>query len=208
VVVSWSFGRVALGRGGKTAGGFAAAAALLQIRLSNSRPRTTCAIVGGVLHNGESGRAECANNGLTAEGVSQWFQLHRGDARKSTTNRMFIVRRESNARQRSLESFFGIGPKVSQGLMAKFHIHPWAKVGTLKNATVMDLTSELSNMKIENDLRREVQGNILRLKDMGTYRGRRHAMGLPVRGQRTRSQITTARRLNKIERGGQGRTQL
>jgi small subunit ribosomal protein S13 len=73
--------------------------------------------------------------------------------------------------------------------MAKFHIHPWAKVGSLKNATVMELTAELSNMKIENDLRREVQENIRRLKDMGTYRGRRHAMGLPVRGQRTRSQV-------------------
>jgi ribosomal protein S13 len=73
--------------------------------------------------------------------------------------------------------------------MAKFHIHPWAKVGSLKNATVMDLTAELSNMKIENDLRREVQDNIRRLKDMGTYRGRRHAMGLPVRGQRTRTQV-------------------
>jgi ribosomal protein S13 len=73
--------------------------------------------------------------------------------------------------------------------MARFNIHPWAKVGSLKNATVMDLTAELSNMKIENDLRREVQDNIRRLKDMGTYRGRRHAMGLPVRGQRTRTQV-------------------
>lgn len=73
--------------------------------------------------------------------------------------------------------------------MARFHIHPWAKVGTLKNTTVMDLTAELSNMKIENDLRREVQDNIRRLRDMGSYRGRRHAMGLPVRGQRTRTQV-------------------
>lgn len=73
--------------------------------------------------------------------------------------------------------------------MAKFHIHPWAKVGSLKNTTVLELTAELSNMKIENDLRREVQENIRRLKDMGTYRGRRHAMGLPVRGQRTRTQV-------------------
>ncbi|KAF2262517.1 30S ribosomal protein S13 [Lojkania enalia] len=107
--------------------------------------------------------------------------------------------------KRSLETFYGIGPKVSRGIMARFHIFPWAKVGSLKNAQVLDLTAELSNMKIENDLRREVQDNIRRLKDMGTYRGRRHAMGLPVRGQRTRSQIKTARKLNKIERGGFGR---
>ena len=77
--------------------------------------------------------------------------------------------------QRSLQSFYGIGPKVSQGIMAKLHIHPWAKVGSLKNSTVMDLTAELSTMKIENDARREVQENIRRLKDMGSYRGRRHA---------------------------------
>ncbi|KAF5850319.1 hypothetical protein GGP41_002569 [Bipolaris sorokiniana] len=92
--------------------------------------------------------------------------------------------------------------------MAKFHIHPWAKVGSLKNATVMDLTAELANMKIENDLRRQVQDDIRRLRDMGTYRGRRHAMGLPVRGQKTRTQIATARRLNKIERGGTGRVSM
>jgi hypothetical protein len=73
--------------------------------------------------------------------------------------------------------------------MAKFYIHPWAKVGSLKNSTVMDLTAELANMKIENDLRRQVQDDIRRLRDMGTYRGRRHAMGLPVRGQKTRTQV-------------------
>lgn len=74
--------------------------------------------------------------------------------------------------------------------MARFHIQPWAKVGSLKSSTLLDLTAELSNMKIENDLRREIQDNIVRLKDMGTYRGRRHAMGLPVRGQRTRTQVS------------------
>lgn len=99
---------------------------------------------------------------------------------------------EATLVKRSLESFFGIGPSVSQRIMAKFYIHPWAKVGSLKNATVMDLTAELANMKIENDLRRQVQDDIRRLRDMGTYRGRRHAMGLPVRGQKTRTQVGLA----------------
>jgi small subunit ribosomal protein S13 len=99
---------------------------------------------------------------------------------------------EATLVKRSLESFFGIGPSVSQRIMAKFHIHPWAKVGSLKNATVMDLTAELATMKIENDLRRQVQDDIRRLRDMGTYRGRRHAMGLPVRGQNTRTQVCVA----------------
>ncbi len=62
------------------------------------------------------------------------------------------------------------------------------------------MTAELSTMTIDNDARRIVQDNIKRLKDMGTYRGRRHAMGLPVRGQRTRGQIYTARKLNYVER--------
>ncbi|KAF2740556.1 30S ribosomal protein-like protein S13 [Polyplosphaeria fusca] len=115
---------------------------------------------------------------------------------------------EATLVKRSLETFYGIGPKVSQGIMARFHIFPYAKVGSLKNQQVLDLTAELSEMKIENDLRRQVQDNIRRLKDMGTYRGRRHAMGLPVRGQRTRTQITTARKLNRIERGGQGRVKM
>jgi hypothetical protein len=76
--------------------------------------------------------------------------------------------------------------------MARFHIQPWAKVGSLKSSTVLDLTAELSNMKIENDLRRQIQDSIGRLKDMGSYRGRRHAMGLPVRGQRTRTQVSAS----------------
>ena len=57
-------------------------------------------------------------------------------------------------------------------------------------------------MKIENELRKEMRSNIARLRDMGTYRGRRHAMGYPVRGQRTRSQILTARKLNRTDRVG------
>lgn len=86
--------------------------------------------------------------------------------------------------------------------MARHFIHPTARVGALNNKQVSDLTTELSNMTIENDLRRIIRGNIRRLRDMGTYRGRRHAMGLPVRGQNTRSQIENARKLNKIDRHG------
>jgi len=86
--------------------------------------------------------------------------------------------------------------------MARFYINPTAKVGNLENKQVLDLTAELSNMTIENDLRRKLRDNIKRLRDMGSYRGRRHALGLPVRGQRTRTQTATSNRLNKIERKG------
>ncbi|KAI1907957.1 hypothetical protein LOZ53_001938 [Ophidiomyces ophidiicola] len=84
--------------------------------------------------------------------------------------------------------------------MARHHVHPTATVGELGNQQVLNITSELSNMKIENDLRREILDNIRRLKDIGTTRGKRHALGLPVRGQKTRSQIKTAIKLNRLER--------
>jgi small subunit ribosomal protein S13 len=91
--------------------------------------------------------------------------------------------------QKSLESFFGVGSNISARLMARHHIHPFAKVGELANKQVLDLTAALSNMKIENDLRRQILDDIKRLRDTGTYRGRRHALSLPVRGQNTRSQV-------------------
>lgn len=73
--------------------------------------------------------------------------------------------------------------------MAKLYIHDSARVGALADKQVLELTAELSNMTIENDLKRKVQDNIKRLRDMGAYRGRRHAMQMPVRGQRTRTQV-------------------
>ena len=73
--------------------------------------------------------------------------------------------------------------------MAKFHIHDTAKVGSLNDRQIDDLAAELSTMTLENDLRRQLVDNIKRLRDMGAYRGRRHAMGLPVRGQNTRDQV-------------------
>lgn len=104
--------------------------------------------------------------------------------------------------QKALESFYALGPTTSGRIMAKYSIHKLAKVGSLAPRTVTSLTAELSQMTIETDARRLVQENIRRLKDMGSYRGRRHAMGLPVRGQRTRTQTITANKLNRVERKG------
>ena len=86
--------------------------------------------------------------------------------------------------------------------MARLHIHSTARLGSLPAQKILDITAELSKMKIGNDLRREMRENILRLREMGTYRGRRHAMGMPVRGQKTRTQTATATRLNKLNRHG------
>lgn len=76
---------------------------------------------------------------------------------------------------------------ISKRVMAKFCIHETSTIGALSNEKILDLTAEMTGMKLESDLKREVRGNIIRLRDMGTYRGRRHAMGLPVRGQNTKS---------------------
>lgn len=69
--------------------------------------------------------------------------------------------------------------------MSRFYIHPTCKVGELASKQILDLTAALSDMKIENDLRRKVLADIRRLRETGTNRGRRHALGLPVRGQNT-----------------------
>ncbi|KAH0493738.1 hypothetical protein TgHK011_000391 [Trichoderma gracile] len=102
--------------------------------------------------------------------------------------------------KKALESFYALGPTTSARIMAKYSIHNLAKIGSLSPKTVTSLTAELSQMSIESDARRQVQENIRRLKDIGSYRGRRHAMGLPVRGQRTRTQTATANKLNRVDR--------
>ncbi|KAK1840150.1 40s ribosomal protein s13 [Colletotrichum chrysophilum] len=103
-------------------------------------------------------------------------------------------------KQKALQSFYALGPTTSERILAKYSIHPLAKVGSLAPRTVTALTAELSTMTIETDARKIIRENIGRLKDMGSYRGRRHAMGLPTRGQRTRTQIETAKKLNRAKR--------
>jgi small subunit ribosomal protein S13 len=60
----------------------------------------------------------------------------------------------------------------------------------------------LKDLKIETELRREVRENIAHHRMIGSYVGRRHVMGLPVRGQNTRTNAKTAKKLNKVERRG------
>ncbi|RMZ82817.1 hypothetical protein DV737_g1923, partial [Chaetothyriales sp. CBS 132003] len=109
----------------------------------------------------------------------------------------------------SLQSFFGIGPSLSGRILARFHLHDYIRMRDLSQGQILELnafldslgkTEDTRTLKIENELRRDILRNIQRLKDTGTYRGRRHAMNLPVRGQNTRSQIKTAWRLNRVDR--------
>ncbi|EJP63874.1 mitochondrial 37S ribosomal protein SWS2 [Beauveria bassiana ARSEF 2860] len=109
---------------------------------------------------------------------------------------------ETRLVKKALESFYGLGPLLSERIMAKYSIHKLATMGSLAPRTVTSLTAELGQMPIESDARKTLQDNIKRLKDMGAYRGRRHAMGLPVRGQRTRNQNATPNKLNRVNRKG------
>ena len=70
------------------------------------------------------------------------------------------------------------------------------------DASVKDLRihNHLANLIIESDLRRQVRADIAHHRAVGSYKGRRHAMGLPVRGQRTKTNAKTAKALNKVER--------
>ncbi|KAG9258301.1 30S ribosomal protein S13 [Emericellopsis atlantica] len=102
--------------------------------------------------------------------------------------------------KKALESFYNLGPTSSSRIMAKFSIHKLAKCGSLNPRTVTSLTAELSQMTIDNDARKLMNDNIQRLRDIGSYRGRRHAMGYPVRGQKTQTQTSTASKLNRLPR--------
>lgn len=83
--------------------------------------------------------------------------------------------------------------------MARYYIHPTMKVGALTDKQVLDLTADLSKMHIESELRRQVQGDIQKLLEMGAYRGKRHLAGLPVRGQSTKTQVSRCHRVPRIK---------
>jgi small subunit ribosomal protein S13 len=91
----------------------------------------------------------------------------------------------------SLRYVFGIGPTVAKNLCAMTGINPAAKVNELSEDQLDSLRNEISKITVEGDLRRETSMNIKRLMDLGTYRGIRHRRGLPVRGQRTKTNART-----------------
>jgi len=91
----------------------------------------------------------------------------------------------------ALTSIYGIGRSRAGILCEAARIAPEAKVKDLTEPEVERLRIEVALMPVEGDLRRQVSMNIKRLMDLGTYRGLRHRKGLPVRGQRTRTNART-----------------
>jgi small subunit ribosomal protein S13 len=93
-----------------------------------------------------------------------------------------------------LTYIYGIGLSRSKEILASTGVNPDTRVKDLSDAEVTALRAAVeSNYQVEGDLRRWESMNIKRLVDIGTYRGRRHRMGLPVRGQRTRTNARTRR---------------
>ena len=91
-----------------------------------------------------------------------------------------------------LTYIFGIGLKTSQKILAATGVDPNIRVKDLSEADTQKLRREIEdNHKVEGDLRREISMNIKRLIDIGCYRGTRHRLGLPVRGQRTKTNART-----------------
>ena len=91
-----------------------------------------------------------------------------------------------------LTYIFGIGLSTAQKILAETGISPDTRVKDLDEQEVNKLRDYIEhNVKVEGDLRREVSLNIKRLVEIGSYRGTRHRRGLPVRGQRTKTNART-----------------
>lgn len=90
-----------------------------------------------------------------------------------------------------LTAIFGIGTSRAQQICAAAGVAPDTQVRDLAEPEVANLRTALANFIVEGDLRREISMNIKRLMDLGCYRGIRHRRGLPLRGQRTRTNART-----------------
>lgn len=101
-----------------------------------------------------------------------------------------------------LTSIFGIGVSTSKKILNRLGIDENIKVSQLTDDQVNHIRNAISSeIKVEGALKSEVQMNIKRLMDTGTYRGKRHRKGLPVRGQRTRTNARTRKGKRKTVAG-------
>ncbi|MBP2033098.1 small subunit ribosomal protein S13 [Clostridium algifaecis] len=97
-----------------------------------------------------------------------------------------------------LTYIFGIGLPTSQKILKKTGVNPDTRVKDLTEEEVNLLRDYIKNLKVEGDLRRETALNIKRLIEIGSYRGIRHRRGLPVRGQKTKTNARTRKGPKKL----------
>ena len=91
----------------------------------------------------------------------------------------------------ALTSILGVGRRRAQGICEATRIAPETKVKDLSEPEIESIRTEVAKFSVEGDLRRETAMSIKRLMDLGCYRGIRHRRGLPLRGQRTRTNART-----------------
>lgn len=105
----------------------------------------------------------------------------------------------------ALTYLYGVGPKIARDLCHKTGIDPQARARELREDELARLTALLDkDYTVEGQLRRQTAQNIARLRDIGCYRGIRHRRGLPVRGQRTRTNARTRKGPKKTVAGKKG----
>lgn len=107
----------------------------------------------------------------------------------------------------ALTAVFGVGRPLASQVLAEAKVDPGKKAGDLSAEEENRIRKVVEGFKIEGDLKREIAGNIKRLKDIKAYRGVRHMRGLPVRGQRTKTNSRT-RRGNVRKTMGSGRKKV
>ena len=100
-----------------------------------------------------------------------------------------------------LQYIFGVGITSSKAILEKTGINPDKKVSQWSDEEVAKIRTALDDFTVEGQLRSEIQMNIKRLMDIGCYRGLRHRRGLPVRGQRTRTNSRTRKGRRKTVAG-------
>lgn len=102
----------------------------------------------------------------------------------------------------ALTAIYGIGRSRAQQICAAAGVNTTTKIKDLSDSDVEKLRDEVGKFTVEGDLRREISMSIKRLMDLGCYRGVRHRRGLPVRGQRTRTNARTRKGPRKAIRSG------
>lgn len=101
-----------------------------------------------------------------------------------------------------LTYIFGIGLPSAQAILEATNVNPDTRVKDLSDTEITSLRQEVeTNYQVEGDLRRLEGLNIKRLVDIGTYRGRRHRLGLPLRGQRTKTNARTRKGVRRTVAG-------
>ena len=91
----------------------------------------------------------------------------------------------------SLTYIYGIGASLAEKILADVNVSVDTRVKDLTEEELTKIRNEVAKYKLEGDLRREVSLNIKRLTEIGSYRGKRHRAGLPVRGQSTKTNART-----------------